>query len=240
MAWIYLAESEESHTPSRNGSDQSPIAKLIPTVKAYCSQDFEIKASLLPQYGLILERLGCLEKSERLQISSTEDSLVRTSALPAWEKAWKESEAVFFSKSCAWPKKSSPNFYSLRTYQLLRAEEDSKLSSKLPRWGMIVDGVLYPLRGSELYTDVKDGSYLATPTASQASKPIRSPSPSRKNSKHGEDLQDSIGRLNPEMIGKKLSPVFVELMMGFPMGWTDCAPLETPLYRNRFAKHGKF
>src|SRR5690606_36328597 len=62
---------------------------------------------------------------------------------------------------------------------------------------------------------------IATPTASQASKPIRKPSPSTQNSKHGENIQDSIGRLNPEMIGKKLSPLFVELLMGYPIRWTD-------------------
>lgn len=123
---------------------------------------------------------------------------------------------------------------------------------------MIADGVLFPLQGSELYTDEKGGSYwltpiakdashngespsnlrinrpglpcvvkmIATPTASQASKPVRKPSPSTVNGTHGETIQDSIGRLNPEMIGKKLSVKFVESMMGYQTGWTDLNPLE--------------
>lgn len=63
---------------------------------------------------------------------------------------------------------------------------------------------------------------IATPTASQANKPIREPSPSRQNRTHGEDLQDSIGRLNPENIGKRLCPRWVSVLMGYPTWWTDC------------------
>ena len=33
---------------------------------------------------------------------------------------------------------------------------------------------------------------------------------------------------NPELTGLKLQPEFVELMMGFPIGWTDLNALETP------------
>lgn len=63
---------------------------------------------------------------------------------------------------------------------------------------------------------------MATPTASQANKPVRSPSPSRQKGEHGEDIQDSIGRLNPENIGKRLCPRWVSVLMGFPTWWTDC------------------
>ncbi len=38
---------------------------------------------------------------------------------------------------------------------------------------------------------------------------------------HGEDLQDSIGRLNTESIGKRLNPFWTELLMGYPLGWTE-------------------
>jgi hypothetical protein len=134
---------------------------------------------------------------------------------------------------------------------------DFKLLEKLPKWGMTVDGVLFPLLALERYIREKDGSYwptpttsdrynpcfkndhdlrkgnlrgvvhYATPTASQANKPIREPSPSRKNKSHGEDLQDSIGRLNPESIGKRLSVEFVECLMGYPFKWSALNHLET-------------
>ena len=77
---------------------------------------------------------------------------------------------------------------------------------------------------------------IATPTASQASKPIRSPSPSTMNGTHGENLQDSIGRINPESIGKRLSVEFVECLMGYPIKYTDLEPLETLLCPSKLEK----
>ncbi len=35
MAWTYLAELEELQSALKDGSDQSPIAKLIPIVKQW-------------------------------------------------------------------------------------------------------------------------------------------------------------------------------------------------------------
>ena len=80
---------------------------------------------------------------------------------------------------------------------------------------------------------------MATPTASQASKPIRKPSPSREKGEHGEDLQDSIGRLNPESIGKRLSVEFVELLMGYPSMYTACADWAIAWFLSKSKKRSK-
>jgi DNA (cytosine-5)-methyltransferase 1 len=187
------------------------------------------------------------------------------------EKAWQESEAAFIGRSIAWPKKSDPSSYSLKTYPQSVPVADGKSLARLPKWGMIVDGALYPLRPLERFIVEKGGSYWPTPkardyrdngrspsdwarhspslpvtvmmatiTASQANKPIRAPSPSRMKGVHGEDIQDSIGRLNPELIGKKLCPEFVECLMGYPTGWTELNALVMPWFlskRKRRSKH---
>ena len=183
----------------------------------------------------------------------------RISVLRGAEKAWKESEADYFSRSLDCVAKYDQSSSSWRMYRPLLQEVAPEWSEKLPRWGMIVDGALYPLQALEPCTDESAGSYwptpkardyrdsgespgdrrrhspslpcvvktimsenmMGTPTTSQANKPIRKPTPSSMKGKHGENLQDSIGRLNPEMIGKKLSVTFVELMMGYPIGWSD-------------------
>jgi hypothetical protein len=38
-------------------------------------------------------------------------------------------------------------------------------------------------------------------------------------------------KANGTYIGRKLNPQFVEWLMGFPLGWTDLEPSETPSYR---------
>lgn len=293
--WIYLkdyrssAGSGELTWDSESGCNQSPTAKSSHTAKA--SSCKECRKGICPkhQFGMIYEHYPLEILITNLPLtSSTEAFPAKISVLQAVEQAWKESEADFFSRSCAWPKKSSPSSYSLKMSQPSLVEAVFESLEKLPRWGMIVVGVLYPLHPLEPCTKERDGSYwptpaardwkdsgtepsaqsrkspclpaavmmfptpntsdclnanmkdnhdlkkgylrgvvLATPTASQASKPIRAPSPSCQNGTHGENLQDSIGRLNPESIGKKLSVQFVELLMGYPDRWTDLNPLET-------------
>jgi hypothetical protein len=56
------------------------------------------------------------------------------------------------------------------------------------------------------------------------------------------------GRLDPATLtggesslsaGRVLNPQFVEMLMGFPIGWTACAPLETPSSQRRPNSHSE-
>lgn len=93
------------------------------------------------------------------------DFHARMSQLQAMESAWKASEADYFLRSCVWPKKSSPSSYSLKTCQTSAQKGDFASLEKLPKEGMIVAGVLYPLRKLEHRISVKGGSYWPTPRA---------------------------------------------------------------------------
>ncbi len=37
-----------------------------------------------------------------------------------------------------------------------------------------------------------------------------------------------------------LNPEWVEWLMGWPIGWTDCAPLETDRFQRWLRSHGDF
>lgn len=80
---------------------------------------------------------------------------------------------------------------------------------------------------------------MATPTTSQANKPVRRPSPSRAKGEHGDDLQDSVGRLHAEMIGKRLCPRWVSVLMGYPTWWTDLEDSVMPWFLNKPKKRLK-
>lgn len=254
MVWIFLAGLAESRSHLETGSSPLPIANQNRTVKrSFCK---ECRKGICPrhQYGMTYEPSN-QDISRIISTLSTGDSRARISVLQDVEKAWVESEAAFIGRSIAWPKKSSPNSYSLKMYQLSVLGAAGRSSPRLPKSGMIADGQLYPLPRWEPCIDASDGFYWPTPTAqdaknnagqsqhkrnsqllnvmatitaSQANKPIRAPSPSRQRGEHGEDIQDSIGRLNPELIGKKLSPMFVEVLMGYRIGWTELKPLGVP------------
>ena len=206
MGWIYLAESEDLALHSVNGLDPLHIVKSIPIVKEFSCQECTINVWFNARSGmtsLVLTDLICTV----LSILYTEDFPARISALQDMEKDWRGSEADYFSKSCAWPKKSSPSSFSLKMSQQSPAEGDFESLEKLPRWGMIVAGVLYPLHPLERYIKEIDGSYLPTPDASMRG--------ARKNQNgHQVTLQDVIG-------SGKLNPQWVAWLMGYPIDWTD-------------------
>jgi hypothetical protein len=50
-------------------------------------------------------------------------------------------------------------------------------------------------------------------------------------------LEDKVAAI--EGAGGWLNPTWVEWLMGWPIGWTDCAPLETDRFQQWCSSHGK-
>lgn len=252
---------------SASGYDQSPIAKLTPIVKEFSSVEWPRLRLPAPQSGMTYEAFQ--RGYPYLTTSFTEASRARISALQDAEKAWKESEADYFSRSFAWPKKSSPRSYSLKMFLQLLHEEGRKFVWKLPRWGMIVDGVLYPLRPLERYIVGKDGFSLPTPIArdwketgtepaAQARKSPNLPAfltmlptpqacdatkgPAKEYIPNGH--QSSMRNLVTlaarfSTTGKILNPLFVEWLMGYQIGWTELKPWAIQWFLSKRKKRSK-
>ncbi len=224
-----------------NTVSRSLTVKSIPTVRV--SSCRECKKGICPkhQFGMMYEHYpggNCQES-----ISSMGGSHARISVLQVLEKAWRESEAAFFSKSCAWPKKSSPNLYSLKTLRPSGRAEAFESLPKLPNWGMICDGVLYPLQAWEPYTKEKGGFSWPTPLYHDYRKRgINSrqkglvdliernlwPTPRARSAPDcpAERKRDSLSlecrvNISQSTAGKKLCPKWVSLLMGYPIGWTE-------------------
>jgi hypothetical protein len=199
---------------------------------------------------------ACL--SMELSTSYMEAFRARTSVLLDMERAWRESEADCFSRSKGLPTKYALNLSSSKTYRLSLLEVEQGLLAKLPRWGMIADGWLYPLRPAEHLTKEIDGSYLPTPTARDAERnggnspaDYRRKSPNlptavrllptpdahamgarRNQNGHQYNLQDFIG-------SGKLNPPFVSWMMGYPSEWTSLEPWVIPFVLSKQKKRLK-
>ena len=272
MAWIYLAESEDLASLSANGLNQSPIAKSIPTVKQSSCPELRVLNLRTPQYGMILKHWNGLDSHGDMSISYLEVSRVKGLVLQGLEKAWQMSEAGYFSRSCGWPKKSNPSSYSLKTYPQLLQEGESAFLGNLPRWGMTVDGVLYPLLPAELPTKETGSSYLPTPTTMDSLPPRSIEAQQRVFQTHrkGRTAPCNLREwIHPEMwptpraqdagtapsearrntpsipclvyqtTGKKLNPLFVEWMMGYPEGWTELSPWAMQWFLSKRKKHLK-
>ena len=217
-----------------NTLKQCVTVKKIHTVKASSYLEWQTDNSKTLPSGMILQH--CNQESrdspKRLTSSSAGSRRhVRISALLDMEKAWKESEADYFLRSCAWPKKLNPRSYSLKTSLQSHTEGDFKSLEILPRWGTFVDGVLYPLQALEPSIKEIVGSCwhtierrLPTPKACDA---LKGESPCERR----RDNPNLAARLNMHMetTNKKVHPRFIEWMMMYPTGWTELKPLETQL-----------
>ena len=165
MVWIYLAESAGSLSLLKNGLDPYVTVKLTDFANPFCSHGSVITSFITPPFGTISE--VCIPGHLLKLTSSMEASHVKTLALQEMEKAWQESEADCFTRSLDCVARLSHDSSFWKMYLPLLPEAEQKWSEKLPRWGMIVAGALYPLHPLERYIGAKGGSYWPTPTSTQ-------------------------------------------------------------------------
>lgn len=255
MAWIYLAESEESQKPWKITSDQSPIVRTIGIASPCSCRTWHPEHCHLHQFGMIYEHSNPVADGLSSK-SSTAGSLAKIfqSAITA-AKAWKESEAAFLKRSCGLLMRWNPPSSSWRTCQQFLFEDLEKLPEVLPLEGMTCDGLLYQLTRSELRTFEKDGGALPTPqsrmggwnksTGKNAKKRPTLETMARRNlwptpqchnyTQPGKGSRANGGRKSDlaAEVGGKLNPTWVEWLMGYPCGWTELKPWAIQWFRNR-------
>lgn len=252
MAWIYFRESVGlASQSSALESERSPIVSLTDTLRAsYCPLCDEVTLTK-PPYGTTCEvsKVKCSPKSK----SSRADFPVRISALPALERAWKESDldyssrlpdslALFDQDSFSW-KMSQPSLF-----EGLIAFFWSSL-----RWGMMRGGRLYQLKALAPVIGVKGSFFLPTPTASiegsncspnstnrrlgltQLARRGLIPTPMARDGRGGTSKNRN-SKILPDMVNGPLNPAFVEELMGYRIGWTALSASVIPWYQSKLKK----
>ena len=264
MAWIYLADTEESPSPCPNGCGPLHTVKSKSIVRGSCYPKWTGGTSQELQFGITCKHSTGI--SYPLVTSYMVVSHAKTSLLQELEEAWQVSEVDFFMRSCGWPKKSDPDSYSLKTSLESGKRHSIPLSGNWPISGTIADGVLYPLKPLGHLTKGKDGSFLqnkwATPTVQDAknnggpsqwnrnSAPLnvqvqKFPTPTcmdAANKPRGPRKPHPGGGQKPPLlsvVGDKLNPDWVELLMGLPVGWTKLTPWIQGWFQTPGRKAGK-
>lgn len=210
MAWIYLVASEGSVLPYRDGLPLSHTVRTTSTLNLSYFRECQAVNLILRPYGTM--SLPCnLPISQEMLISSMEASPAKTSVLPALVWAWQEAEAVFFSKSCAWPKPSSPRSYSLKMSPPSPHADVALLCNRWPRSGTMLDGVLYPLQRSGPNSKDIVGLRWLRPVARDYKGYTK---------RAGESICNRLHLLYPGTSAKP-SLTFLEKVMGYPLGWSE-------------------
>lgn len=115
------------------------------------------------------------------------------------------------------------NTQSWRTSGDISLWGDSPSLASLPKSGMTRNGVLYQQPDWVRPTDEKECSLWPTPTAHGENTATRNEAHSRRlanGMRYSSRLSQAVALTEPQAIGY-LNPMWVEWLMGFPIGWTD-------------------
>ncbi len=246
MSYHYLQEQEAGYgqASSLDGAPFAPV-KLTPAPGTSCFPDSVMVASTASPYGTTCAHSPAMS-GEGESISSQVASPAKTYQLPVREQdltatvlpfglRWHESLARFDPATCLW-----------KTAQPSLLEDWNGYSDRLPRWGLMHDGVLYPLPAPVLGTGGKDSGYLPTIAASD----VKGRSGAGHIERHGvkrlsdallptPTVSDATGKNTPAYIAahelklrdavavasERLNPDWVEWLMGWPVGSTSTEPL---------------
>ena len=244
------AFSEESYS---DGTQSVPL-NGNPIPQAYCAPDKMTDFSRLSRSGMtfkpLMENLG-----KELLTLYLEASHAKTSVQQEREQELKVSDQVCGNTWHESSEKSNQLTFLPKTPLCSALEDSVLSSKILPRWGMMLNGECYPQpklaqtisenvcgslhkwptpdancgqRGSQPnWTPTRKSGHPAQYTINQAVRDSLFPTPTCHNSKEGA-YPAEYKRKTPSLAthaGGKLNPLWVEWLMGWPLGWTDLKPL---------------
>jgi hypothetical protein len=182
--------------------------------------------SRLSRFGMTFKPLT-ENRGEELLTLYLADFLARTSAQPEREPESTESVAECGEKWQGSFTKYDLDSRSWKTHQCSLLGGLESYSGTYPKWGL--------MRGGECW----EQQTLAQ-TIKETGSGFLLPTPTSHNSKEGA-YPAEYTRKTPTLAthaGGKLNPMWVEWLMGWPLGWTDLKPLEMDKYQAWQQQHG--
>ena len=256
MNSLYSQEQVEafSEESCSDGTQSAPL-NGNPIPQAYCAPDKMTDFSRLFRSGMTFKPLMESRGKELLTLY-LEVSHAKTSVQQGREQELKENDQVCGNTWLESSEKSNQLTFLPKTPLCSALEDSVLSSKTLPRWGMMLNGECYPQpklalitnenvcgssqkwptpdancgqRGSQPnWTPTRKSGHPAQYTINQAVRDSLFPTPTCHNSKEGA-YPAEYKRKTPSLAthaGGKLNPMWVEWLMGWPLGWTDLKPLE--------------
>lgn len=231
MSYTYLLEQgEESSAECLSDIARAALWKSTPTAGKSCCNGSETESSHGSQSGTMCEP-STAASGEALPMWCLAASRARTSVQPEKEPGSKarkvDSGVKWLESSAKWDRDSS----SWKTHPCLFNEVLPWSSVILPKWGMMRDGVLWERTPPDFLTAANaSGSLLPTPSGVNGG----------NNHTMGrvDEWGGSSNPLRGTVIGSMCSPEFEELVMGWPVTWTELTPLEMDRFQAWCASHG--
>ena len=247
MSWLYSRVLVEEYL-GENFSDgeQSVPLNGNPIQQAYCSPDKMMEVSRLSRFGMTFKPLMASRGEELLMLFRAAFH-VPISAQLEKERESMESIAECGEKWRGSFVKYDPDSSLWKTHQCSFLGDLDEFSETWPQWGLMRDGECWEQQTLAQTINATEFGLLPTPTmqglngGSNSRKAFnkivqmwRTPDTGaggtsgllKEGKTHRENGQLIQIRL-ADQVGGKLNPMWVEWLMGWPLGWTDLNPLET-------------
>ena len=229
--------------------EQSALLNGNHIQQAYCVPDKMTVFSRLSRFGMTYAPLT-EDRGEELCKWYREVFLARTSQPQEKVTDLTEQEAPCGTKWRGWLAKYDPDSCSWKTPQCSLLEEEQESLQTLPRWGMTRTGLLWEHPMLEPTINENESGFLEKLPTPQSTDYLEKKTSASWKAKGAVNFSLA----NPEIqakwatptvcgnynrkgasktsgdglatqVGGKLNPMWVEWLMGWPLGWTDLKPL---------------
>jgi hypothetical protein len=250
MSWLFSQALVEAFS-EESFSDGEPSAPLSgnPIQQAYCAPDKMTAFCRLSRFGMTFKPLT-EDRGEALLMSYLAAFPAKTFQPPEGEQESMANDQGCGEKWRGWLAKYDPDSCSWKTPQCSLLGDLDEFSETWPRWGLMRNGECWDMTTSVVNIGVNESGLLPTPTKNLfshwSSALAKQSNDGRRKSgvKVGSILWWEMTEHHLRLGGiedKKMipDPSCGEVVMGWPMGWTELQPLEMDKFREWLRQHGE-
>jgi len=204
--------------------EQSALLNGNLTQQAYCAPDKMTAFSRFSRFGMTYKPLTASRGEELLTLYRA-GFPAKTSAQLEGGLALTESAAECGEKWRASFTKYNPDSRSWKTHQCSLLEDLEPFLETWPQWGLMRNGECWEQTPLGLVTIEKEFGYWPTPTASDWKATGKLESLKRQGDKNGAGHQNRPQYHYARKYNMKMPLAAQEILMKWPLGWTDLKPL---------------
>ena len=237
MSWLFSQALVEEYLGENflDGEQSAPL-NGNPTQLAYCAPDKMTAFSRLSQFGMTYKPLTANLGQELLTLFR-EDFHAKTLAQQDAAQELMENEAECGEKWHASFTKYDPDLSLWKTHQCSLLGDLEEFLETWPDWGLMRNGECWEQQTLEPFIEETEFG-LSLPTTG-ANEGKGSSQKRYRNSPHFRGAKTSEALRTCETDPIYLNPSFAELIMMWPVGWTDLKPLEMDKSLYAQQQHGE-
>jgi len=225
MSWLFSQVLVEEYLAA-NSLDGEPSVQLNgkPTQQAYCAPDKMMAFSRLSRFGMTFAPL-MPDRGEELLTLFREDFHARTSVPQEKAQELTENDQECGEKWLASFVKYDHDLSLWKTHQCSLLGDLEQFSETWPQWGLMRNGECWEQMPLGVVTIEKEYGYWPTPIATDWKATGKLETLKRQGDKNGAGHQNRPQYQYARKYNMKMPLAAQEILMKWPLGWTDLKPL---------------